>query len=204
MNTRLPSEVGPAVETYQHMVDKRYHHIADTLFGPRSGGERSEPERSGPNTPSSAARILRHSYRARLVFVQCADQFRSEINLPNAGFHRFQTNKITHERFTDIPAHASSVNLTVAFHPAPFPTPWIGPGLHLFHAPAVLSKHIRGRFHAEAFMRPLSVIMSQPTCASLLLFLHRRLRINSHLSLVNPMELLMRAILTGPPRRDEF
>jgi hypothetical protein len=37
--------VGLVAANYQHIVDKRYHHIADTLFDPRSADERSESER---------------------------------------------------------------------------------------------------------------------------------------------------------------
>src|SRR5688572_24655282 len=53
-------------------------------------------------------------------------------------------------------------------------------------------------------MRPLPVVMPEPTRASLLLSLHRPLGINSHFGLVNPMELLMRAILARPPGCDEL
>src|SRR5688572_28731810 len=53
-------------------------------------------------------------------------------------------------------------------------------------------------------MSPLPVVMPQPTRAVLLLLLARGLGLDRDFSLVDPMELLVRAILAWPARGDEF
>src|ERR1044072_1925877 len=84
------------------------------------------------------------------------------------------------------------------------PTAGKFPGRQPFHPPPILSKERRRCFHSQSFMRSVPVVMPQPTGAAFLLCRNRRLRLGCHFRLVNPMELLVRAILAGSPRRDEF
>src|SRR5438132_309347 len=92
-------KVGRALERNQDIADKRAQHIADTLFGPRSGGERSEPERSGPNKVSAGPPILGHSQAASLLFIQLADQHRAEVHLPDGAPFGFESDVLPHESF---------------------------------------------------------------------------------------------------------
>ena len=70
------SPPGRGSEWYQDIADNRAHDIADRWPGLRSGGERSEPERSGPGQRSARPRVGRHPDPAVLLFAQLPHQHR--------------------------------------------------------------------------------------------------------------------------------
>src|SRR5262245_49688848 len=97
-----------------------------------------------------------------------------------------------------------ATNLSVALDPTPFPSPRILPAPQPFHPPPILGEQRRRGLHPQSLMRSLPVVLLHPARAALLLPPARALGLARHFGLVNPMHLLVRAVLAWPSWRDEL